>query len=249
MTLKNHIEFEPFDYSDMQPIVQDYMVEEAEYREFLLFVTSKTDARLNEGVFKDITVGISMKLDFIREIARQLKIEASELVKLFMDKDVFKFFQRIGWNLKKLFNIAKKGFKLAGILADVIAEYAEKKGISKWTEAEFKKLDGYLKKHPKTKKIIGVGVASILIFIWLNMSFTGDPAYDFNFSDVLDALSGDISLTDIFTGKEGIKLMLLFTTGMITGLSFPWIGATSVQFVGGVIYSLAKKRKIKMRGV
>ena len=249
MTLKNHIEFEPFDYSDMQPIIQDFMVEEAEYMDFLLFVTSKTDARLNEGVFSDISASIRKKLDFIREIADQLKIEASELVKLFMDKDVFKFFQRIGWNLKKLFDMAKKGFKLASILADTIAEYAEKKGISKWTEAEFKKLDEYLKKHPKTKRIIGVGVASILIFIWLNMSFTGDPAYDFNFSDVLDALSGDVSLTDVFTGKEGIKLMMLFTTGMVTGLSFPWIGATSVQFVGGVIYSLAKKHKIKIRGV
>ena len=249
MTLKNHIEFEPFDYSDMQPIIQDYMVEEAGYMDFLLFVNSKTDARLNEGVFSDISASIRKKLDFIREIAEQLKIEASELVKLFMDKEVFKFFQRIGWNLKKLFDMAKKGFKMANILADTIAEYAEKKGISKWTDSEFKKLDGYLKKHPKTKKIIGVGVASILIFIWLHMSFTGSAEYDFDFSNVIDALSGDLALTDIFNGTDGIKLMMLFTTGVITGLSFPWIGAKSVQFVGGVIYSLAKKHKIKIRGV
>ena len=249
MNLKKHIEYNVFDYSDIQPIIQEHIIEETEYFDFLLFVRSKTDKRLNEGVFSDISASIRKKLDFIRELATQLKIEASELVKLFMNKDIFKFFQRIGWNLKKLFNIAKKGFKLAHILADVIAEYADRMGISKWTESEFKKLDEYLKKHPKTKRIIGVGVASILIFIWLNMSFTGDPAYDFNFSDVLDALSGDVSLTDVFTGKEGIKLMMLFTTGIVTGLSFPWIGATSVQFVGGVIYSLAKKHKIKMRGV
>jgi hypothetical protein len=249
MTLKNHIEYSDFDYTDIQPIIQEHIVEETEYFDFLLFVKSKTYKRLNEGVFSDISASIRKKLDFIRELASQLKIEASELVKLFMNKEVFKFFQRIGWNLKKLFDIAKKGFKMASILADTIAEYAEKKGISKWTETEFKKLDEYLKKHPKTKRIIGVGVASILIFIWLNMSFTGDPTYDFNFSDMLDALAGNVTLSSIFTGKEGIKLMLLFTTGVVTGLTFPWIGATSVQFIGGVIYSLAKKHKIKMRGV
>lgn len=249
MNLKKHIEYNVFDYSDIQPIIQEHIIEETEYFDFLLFVRSKTDKRLNEGVFSDISASIRKKLDFIRELATQLKIEASELVKLFMNKEVFKFFQRIGWNLKKLFDIAKKGFTLANILADIIAEYVEKTGVSKWTEKEFKKLDEYLKKHPKTKRIVGIGVASILIFIWLNMSFTGSAEYDFNFSDVLDALAGNISLSSIFAGKEGIKLLTLFSTGMITGLSFPWIGATSVQFVGGVIYSLAKKHKIKMRGI
>ena len=249
MTLKNHIEYSDFDYTDIQPILQEHIVEETEYFDFLLFVKSKTDKRLNEGVFSDISSSIRKKLDFIRELASQLKIEASELVKLFMNKEVFKFFQRIGWNLKKLFDIAKKGFTLVNILANVIAEYVEKTGVSKWTEKELKKLDEYLKKHPKTKRIIGVGVASILIFIWLNMSFTGDPTYDFNFSDVLSALAGNVTLSNIFAGKDGIKLLTLFSTGIITGLSFPWVGATSVHFIGGVIYSLAKKHKIKMRGV
>lgn len=249
MTLKNHIEYSIFDYSDIQTILQEQIVEDTEYFDFLLFVKSKTDKRLNEGIFADISTSIRKKLDFIRELASQLKIEASELVKLFMNKEVFKFFGRIGWSLKKLFDIAKKGFGLANILADIIAEYVEKTGVSKWTEKELKKLDEYLKKHPKTKRIVGVGVASILIFIWLNMSFTGDPTYDFNFSDVLDALAGKATISSIFAGKEGIKLITLFSTGIIAGLSFPWVGATSIHFVGGVIYSLAKKHKIKMRGV
>lgn len=247
MDLKNYIDAEPFDCSYIIPSIQEHIVEETEYFDFLLFVSGKTDARLNEGIFSDISDAIKKKLDFIAELAEKLKIEVSELIKLFKNKEVFKFFQRIGFSLKKLFEIAKKGFTLANILADTIAEYVEKTGISKWTEKEFQKLDTYLKKHPKTKRIVGVGVASILIYIWLSMSFSGDPTYDFDFSDVLDALAGKMSLSTIFAGKEGIKLLTLFSTGMLTGLSFPWIGATSVQFVGGVIYSLAKKHKIKLK--
>ena len=145
--------------------------------------------------------------------------------------------------------MVKKGFGLVNILADIIADYVEKTGVAKWTEKELQKLDAYLKKHPKTKRIVGIGVASVLLYIWLSMSFTGSAEYDFNFTDMLNALSGNVTLSSIFAGKEGIKLMTLFTTGILTGLSFPWVGATSIQFIGGVIYSLAKKHKIKMRGV
>lgn len=238
-----------FDFGDLQPVIQDRIVEETDYREFLLFVSSKTDQRLDEGVFSDITDSIRKKLNFINELAKQIGVQASELIKLFKNKNVFTFFQRIGFSLKKLFAIAKKGFGIAGILADVIAEYIERTGVAKWTEKELKKLDEFLKNHPRTKKIVGVGVAAILIFIWLNMSFTGSVEYDFNFSDVLDALAGKITLSSIFAGKEGIKLLTLFATGIITGMSFPWPGAKSVQFIGGVLTSLAKKHKIKIRGV
>lgn len=249
MTLKNHLEYEVFDFSDIQPIIQEEIVELTEYNEFLLFVTAKTNDRLDEGIFAEVKGALKKKLDFIRELATRLKMKTSELIKLFKNKDIFTFFQRIGWSFKKLFKMVKKGFSLASLLADTISEYAAKTGIVKWTTAELKKLDDYLQKHPKTKRIVGVGVASVLIFIWLNMTFTGDASYDFDFSDVLSALAGEVTLSSVFGGKDGVKLLMLFTTGIVAGLSFPWPGHTSVQFVGGVVHSLANKHKIKMRGV
>jgi hypothetical protein len=77
------------------------------------------------------------------------------------------------------------------------------------------------------------------------MTFTGDFEYDFNLVDVLAALGGKFSLSQIFAGKDGMKLLLLFATGVI-GLSFPWPGPTSVKFLTAVVKSIAQWAKIKL---
>jgi hypothetical protein len=62
---------------------------------------------------------------------------------------------------------------------------------------------------------------------------------------VLAALGGKFSLSQIFAGKDGMKLLLLFATGVI-GLSFPWPGPTSVKFLTAVVKSVAKWAKTKL---
>ena len=79
----------------------------------------------------------------------------------------------------------------------------------------------------------------MLLYIWLNMAFTGDFNYDFDFADLISALSGKFSLAQLFAGQDGIRMLLLFATGMI-GLSFPWPGATSAKFVIALINGLRK---------
>jgi hypothetical protein len=74
------------------------------------------------------------------------------------------------------------------------------------------------------------------------MSFTGDFNYDFNFSDILAAVNGKYSLTALFAGTEGTRMLLLFATGII-GLSFPWPGPTHVKFVAALINGLRKLLK------
>jgi len=110
---------------------------------------------------------------------------------------------------------------------------------------KLKDLDNFLKNHPKIKRIAGIGVAALLIYIWFNMTFTGDFEYDFNLVDVLAALGGKFSLSQIFAGKDGMKLLLLFATGVI-GLSFPWPGPTSIKFLTAVVQSVAKWAKTKL---
>ena len=43
--------------------------------------------------------------------------------------------------------------------------------VVRWTEDKLKDLDAFLAKHPKTKRI-ALAVVNILIYIWLNMTFT-----------------------------------------------------------------------------
>ena len=49
-------------------------------------------------------------------------------------------------------------------------------------------------------------------------------------------------------GKNGAKLLLLFATGSLFGLTFPWPGAATKQFVIAIIHTFAKKfhKKIKV---
>jgi hypothetical protein len=77
------------------------------------------------------------------------------------------------------------------------------------------------------------------------MTFTGDFEYDFNLVDVIAALSGKFTLSQIFAGKDGMKLLLLFATGVI-GLSFPWPGPTSVKFLTATVQSVAKWAKTRL---
>ena len=106
-------------------------------------------------------------------------------------------------------------------------------------------MDDYLKSHPKVKRFGGLVVSGMLIYIWFNMTFTGDFAYDFDMADILQALAGKFSLSTIFGGPDGAKLLILFVTGVI-GASFPWPGPSSVQFISAIVMGLAKKVKARL---
>ena len=221
-------------------IEQEYI----QFRNYILatnYLTESTELYEFVGKLKD-------KINFIKNLASHIKTKFKDLLKLFMNSKVFKFFSLIGWSMDKLFGLVKKGFRLYKDLLKVIADYVSKTKVGKWTEEKLKQLDTFLQKHPKTKRIAGVGVASLLVYIWFNMTFTGDFAYDFDMTDMLAALAGKFSLAKLFAGSDGVKLLLLFATGAI-GLTFPWPGAATKQFIGAVVGSLGRavKKRIKWK--
>jgi hypothetical protein len=230
---------------DFDIVSYDYLLtEEDDYREFCEFVDRYEI--ISEGIIDKIIGPLRSKLEFIKNISKESNIDLTTLVNIFKDSRIFKFFNRIGWSFKKLYDLLKKGFKLGHDLSDTISEYLANTRVAKWTKDELEKLDEFLKKHPKTKRIIGIGVAAILAYIWFNMAFTGDFKYDFGMDDLLNALAGKMVLSDIFAGREGIKLLMLFTVGMV-GASFPWPGPGTGKFIFAIIQTLIKKLKIKLK--
>ena len=221
-------------------------IELIEYKEFTYYLDRLES--IDEGILDKLKSKLKDKLIFVKDLATNFNLKLSSLVTIFKDKKVFKFFKLIGWSLKSLFDLVKKGLSMANILASEIANYIASTKIAKWTEEELRKLDAWLEKNPKVSKIAGIGVAGLLLYIWMNMTFTGDFAYDFDFSDLLLALAGKFSLAKLFAGPEGIKLLMLFVTGMI-GLSFPWPSSQSIQFVTAVLTGLSKLigKKLKFK--
>jgi len=199
---------------------------------------------LSDGFLDKLTSGIKSKIDFIKAVAEYGNNKLEDVVKLFKDSRVFKFFSQIKFSLDVLWKHIKTGFKTYVDIQKIIAQYIAKTKIGKWTEDALRDLDRFLQSHPAIKRIAGVAVAGMLLYIWLNMSFTGDFNYDFNFADLLSALAGKFSLPQLFAGEDGIRMLLLFATGII-GLSFPWPGATSTKFVVALLNGL--RRVVGMR--
>jgi hypothetical protein len=223
------------------------ILHELQYKEFCLFVKENKleseSAMLNEFV---IPGRLKKIWSFITGLKDLVKVKLVDLVKLFLDKTVFKFFAKIKFSMEWLFKLVKTGFKAYKEVIKAIGEYIASTKVGRWTEDKLKALDAFLAKHPKTKRIAGMAVAGILIYIWLNMTFTGNADYDFDMTDMILALGGGFSLSSLFAGPEGMALLTLFATGMI-GLSFPWPGPQHFQFIGAVLYGSAKLVGKKLR--
>jgi len=219
-------------------------IEIDEYQEFLLcleYVEKERLGILEDGLIDNLKGALKKKVDFIKEILSIVKGKVSDVIALLKIRSVFDFLKRINFDFKKLYKLLQRGFKAYRDLRKVIFEYIAETRVAKWTEKELKKLDEFLKKHPKTKKIAGLAIAGILLYIWLNMSFTGDFGFDMSFDDIALALKGSFDLHQLFAGPQGIELLTLFFTGAVMKLSFPWPGPTSVKLVGGLMFSFWKQ--------
>jgi hypothetical protein len=220
---------------------------ELQYKEFCEFVKQNNlDSKV--VVLNELVIPAKLKKiwSFLLELKDIVKVKIIDLVKLFMNKLVFKFFAKIKFSISYLFSLVKKGFKAYKDIIKAIGDYLANTKVGKWTEEKLKDLDAFLAKHPKTKRIAGLAVAGILIYIWLNMTFTGNADYDFDMGDMILALGGGFTLSTLFAGPDGMALLTLFATGVI-GLSFPWPGPQHFQFVGAVIYGSAKLVGKKIR--
>lgn len=219
-----------------------YYSDDRDYELYIEAIHLHEDDTLKEFI-SAITGKLKKYYDFIKDLAEKAKIGVKDIAELLKNKGVFEFFKKIGFSIKRLFDLVKNGFKYYRDLQKAIAEYIAETKIVKWTAEKIKDLDEFLKRHPKTKRLIGIAVGAILLYIWLNMSFTGDFDYDFDQSTLISALMGNFSLTDIFTGPDGIKLLTLFITGSF--LSFPWPGPQTALFIVSLIYGLSKTFNVR----
>jgi len=213
-------------------------LEEQEYREFLAFDFNKID----ESLFGKIGGSLKRKVEFIRNLADQTGRSISELASTFKNKKVFKFFTKIGWSFKKLFELLKKGYKAYGTPIKVVSEYVANNPVTKWTDKKLAELDTFLKTHPKTRRIAGIAVAALLVYIWFHVSFSGDISTDFDMSGIISALSGSFSLSEIFSGGQGILIIGLLLGGTLSG-GFPWPSRANIQFISAIVGTLVNKFK------
>jgi hypothetical protein len=184
-------------------------------------------------------------LDFVKGIAEALNTSLGSVVELMKDSRVVKFFSKIGWSFKKLYDLLKKGYHAYRDLRKVMAEYLANTKVFRWTTDELKKLDEFFSQHPTVRRLTGIALAGLLLYIWFNEAYIGDPDYDFDVRDILGALAGSYSFADIFGGPDGATMLTSLLIG--TMVSFPWPGATSVHFIASIIGALGKRLHLHFR--
>jgi succinate dehydrogenase hydrophobic anchor subunit len=167
------------------------------------------------------------------------------VIELMKDSMVVRFFSKIGWSFKKLYDLLKRGYHAYRDLRKVMAEYLASTKVGRWTTDELKKLDEFFSQHPTVRRITGIALAGLLVFLWFHEAFIGDPDYDFDVSDIFSALAGSYSFSKIFGGPDGAMLLTSLLIG--TAVSFPWPGPGTAYFIGSIVTTLAKKLRLRFR--
>jgi len=179
----------------------------------------------------------------IQKVGKDFMMNLNDLISTFKNRNVYDMLRAFGFNFKLLFRaIGAFTNALKGGLLEVFKEMARTKTFQKIRRGAIK-TDEILNKYPILKRLTGIVIAGLLLYIWLNMTFIGDLDYDFNFSDTVAALHGTFSIADIFTSPEGMMLIALFGTGAAFGLSVPWLGKSLYNLTLAIVYTGYAKLK------
>jgi len=207
---------------------------------------------ITEGLFDNIRrMNLSQQLlrvfrdlkNNLIKISSEFRLNLTQIVTAFRQRSIFQMFKAFGFNIMLIFRafgeLAK--FVRKGLL-EVFREIYKLKIFQQLRKGTIK-VDEFLDKYPLLKKVTGVVVAALLLYIWLNMTFLGDFEYDFDFSDLAGALAGSFSITALFMSPEGLMLLTLFGTGTAFGLSVPWLGKSVYNLTVAIVYTGYSKMK------
>ena len=194
--------------------------------------------------------------NFLKDWSKKAKQPLSKVRKTMMNKNTFSIAKLNDFSVDKVLENAKKGFKayqkILNYVPDKIAKKLAKTKLGQKKEKGLKKLDDFLQKHPKLKKVMGVAAAAGVTYAWTKMSFIGDPEYDLDLSDaVTAAAAGDFKMADLFSGEMGTKFLVLTAVGATTGLTAPYtkilgsVGTMAAGVTFGITRAIKKRRQKK----
>ena len=183
----------------------------------------------------------------ISKISEEFGIGVEDVVKAFKERSVFKFLKAVKFSLKTAVKAIHETVSLLHKgLAKAITEL-HRSGAFKHVETSAKAVDDILNKYPILKKLSGLAIAGFLIWMWLNMSFSGDAKSDFALDDVVLALAGNYSVYDLFASPVGIQGLIQLAAG-VSGVSlFTYLNSNTFNFMLALFYTAAKRLKLNVK--
>lgn len=176
----------------------------------------------------------------ISDIASQAKVGVQELILAFKNKDLYALFKALHFNLKTLWKAIHEFTSLIPKGITKVFEDLHKSGVLDAPIKGIKAVDEILNKYPLLKKLAGPAIAGLLLYMWLSMSFLGNPDWDFDMTTIIQALLGHFTIYDLFASPEGLATVTSFLIGTLTGISFPWLASNIANLVIALIYTSVK---------
>jgi len=194
--------------------------------------------------------------NFLKDWSKKGKQPLDKVRKTMMNKNTFSIAKLNDFSVDKVLDNAKKGFKayqkVINYVPDKISKKLAKTKFGQKKEKGLKKLDNFLQKNPKLKRVMGVAAAAGVTYAWTKMTFIGDPEYDLDLSAAASAAaSGDYTMSDLFSGEMGTKFLVLTAVGATTGLTAPYtkiLGSAATMAAGvsfGAYRAIKKSRQKK----
>jgi len=221
-------------------IVLDNIRESRELNEGLRGILTKAGAAVSASLARIF----GPLLDDLKKVAETVKefLSIGDILNALKERSVFAFFRAIGFKFVQMFRaLSEFGRAWRQGLGRIFEELTKNRVFDK-IRAGVMKVDEVLDRYPLLKKIGGLVIAGILIYIWLNMTFIGDMEYDMNLGSIAAALVGSFTLVDLFVSPAGVMMITLFATGGI--ISVPWLGASTLNMTLALAYTaIAKARE------
>lgn len=185
---------------------------------------------------KEVLKGVWSRLrDEIKDTAKQFNVSIQEIKMALTAPSIKEVLKSFGYSIKAFVKGVLQGVGIVGTLCHDLFEELQKYGFADDLDRGIKHIDRFLESHPLAKKVSGFMVATVLVYIWLSMTFTGRFSSDMNLKNIILALSGKYTLSDIFTTSEGKMMLALFGTGSF--VTFPWLGITAGNLLLAMVYT------------
>jgi len=213
------------------------------------------DNLIIEGEVIPLDESVKFK-NFLKDWSKKSGLSQDKVDRTMKNKNTFAIAKLNDFSVDKVFDSAKKGFKtfqkVMNYVPDKIAKGLHKTKFADKKDKALVKVDGFLQKHPKLKRIMGVAAGATITYAWTKMTFVGDPEYDLDLSSAAEAAAaGDYTMSDLFGGELGTKFLVLTAIGATTGLSMPYtkvlgnVGTFAAGIGFGAIRAFKKQRQKK----
>lgn len=180
----------------------------------------------------------SIKSD-LTDIANRIGTPLKDLVKALANRNVFALLRALRFSfagiLKGMHDLSR--LLPRGLLA--MCQDIAKSPLMDKLRRGTATVDDFLNRYPIIKKLAGPVLAAFLLWVWLNMSFTGSPLDDFDLMSIAHAMVGRYTLTDFVTSPQALAMFMLLGTGFM-GIGVDWFASSVENLLFGLCLTGAR---------